>query len=285
MSEEAEAAEGTAGEVSPEEGSLDTGGEVVSTPEGEESTAVDSEVEGKEGDNKEESSKEEEGEGKPEELGELYFNGEQVQVEVPDDLSEALSSAGVDVNSIVNELYGKDSDFTLSEETRAPLDEKYGKPVVDTFLGALKTQNETFIKGQQDAVTAAEQANAEAKEWSDGLVGGEEGWDELSRWSEENLDEEQIASFNRAMESGDKWLQELAIKDLQSKYKEKEGDASAALIVGDGSGGSSAGAALSANEYIKEMTSPEFLGLKGQDKVKAQEQLDSRRRAGMKRGL
>lgn len=220
-----------------------------------------------------------------EETPEYFFNGEPVQIEVPEDLKSTLSESGVDVDKVLGELYGKDSDFTLSDETRAPLDEKYGKPVVDTFLNALKTQNDSVLKGAQEATRAAEEANKQAVEWSNELVGGEENWSALESWATDNLEDAQLESFNRAMESGDKWMQELAIKDLHSKFKESEGDTSASLISGDATSSDSAGSPLSAQDYIAEMTSPEFRNLKGQDKVKAQQQLDARRRVGMKRGL
>lgn len=219
------------------------------------------------------------------EPAEYFFNGEQVQIEVPDDLKSTLTESGVDVDKVLGELYGKDSEFQLSDETRAPLDEKYGKVVVDTFLNALKGQNESMLKGAQEAQRAAEESNKAAAEWSNELVGGEENWTALESWATDNLDEKQIESFNRAMDSGDKWLQELAIKDLHSKMHNAEGDTSAELISGDSPGNETAGAPLSAKDYIAEMTSPEFSKLKGQDKAKAQQQLDMRRRAGMKRGL
>jgi len=217
--------------------------------------------------------------------GEFYFNGQQVQIEVPEDLKTSLSDAGVDVDKVVGELYGKDSDFTLSDETRAPLDEKFGKPLVDTFLSAIKSQNESVIKGAEEAKAAAEQANKQAVEWSNELVGGEETWNALESWAEANLDDAQIESFNKAMESGDKYLQELAIKDLHSKYQNSEGDTDASLISGDSAANEGAGAPLTAQDYIAEMTSPEFRALKGHDKAKAQAQLDARRRAGMKKGI
>ena len=97
--------------------------------------------------------------GSEESESEFYFNGQQVQIEVPEDLKSSLNEAGVDVDKVVSELYGKDSDFTLSDETRAALDEKFGKPLVDTFLSAIKSQNESMVKGAEEAKAAAEQAN------------------------------------------------------------------------------------------------------------------------------
>lgn len=217
---------------------------------------------------------------------ELYFNGEQVQVEIPDDLQSALSESGVDVSKVVSELYGKDSDFTLSDEARKPLDDKYGKAVVDTFLGALKMQNESVLKGAKDAATQAEEANKAATEWSNEVVGGEAEWDAMSAWAEKSLDEGELASFNKAMESGDKWMQELAIKSLHSKFKGSEGDTEAQLITADSSSSVSADSQpMSAQEYMDAMTSPDFMALGREDKHKAQQVLDARRRAGQARNL
>lgn len=216
---------------------------------------------------------------------EYFFNGQQVQVEVPEDLRENLSSAGIDVDSVVKELYGKEGDFTLSDKTRAPLDEKFGKVVVDTFLNAVKSQNEGILKGATEAQNAANEADKQAVEWSNELVGGEESWGALEEWATGSLSEEEIQSFNRAMASGDKWMQEIAINTLASRMKEDTGDVNASLISGDSTSTESGGTALSASEYINEMTSPAFRDLKGQDKVNAQNQLDARRRAGIKKGI
>ena len=215
----------------------------------------------------------------------FYFNGQQVQVEIPEDLKGNLDAAGVNVDSVIKELYGKDSDFTLSDETRAPLDEKYGKVVVDTFLNAMKSQNEGILKGATEAQNAASEADKQAVEWSNEVVGGEDNWNSLESWATENLDEGEITSFNKAMSSGDKWMQELAIKALNGKMQSAEGDTTVSLVSGDSSGETGSGAGLSGQDYINEMTSTAFRGLKGHDKINAQKQLDARRRTGMKRGL
>lgn len=218
--------------------------------------------------------------------GELYFNGEQVQVEVPDELSTSLKESGVDVNKVLGELYGKDSDFTLSDETRKPLDDKYGKAVVDTFLGALKNQNEGALKGAKDAESAAAQAAQEAEAWSNEVVGGEEEWAAMSKWAETSLDESEIESFNKAMQSGDKWMQELAIKSLHGKYKGSEGDATANLLTADSSTGTSTdNTPMSRQDYLQAMSSPEFMKLGREEKHKAQAALDARRQAGINKGL
>jgi len=215
----------------------------------------------------------------------FYFNGQQVQVEIPEDLKGSLDAAGVNVDSVMKELYGKDSDFTLSDDTRAPLDEKYGKVVVDTFLNAMKSQNEGILKGATEAQNAASEADKQAVEWSNEVVGGEENWNSLESWATDNLEEGEITSFNKAMSSGDKWMQELAIKALNGKMQSAEGDTTANLVSGDSSIDTGSGAGLSGQDYISEMTTTAFRALKGHEKVNAQKQLDARRRTGIKRGL
>ena len=92
-------------------------------PEAPESTTVDNPAESKGPESSEDPTKEPAND--TEIPGELYFNGEQVQVDIPEELSSTLTEAGVDVNKVVSELYGKDSDFTLSDEARKPLDDLY----------------------------------------------------------------------------------------------------------------------------------------------------------------
>lgn len=239
--------------------------------------------EGEQGGKAPEENKEGEGEG-TELAGELFFEGEQVDVTVPDELQEQLEASGVDVNKAVNELFGKDSDFTLSDETRAPLDEKYGKVVVDSYLNAIKAQNQNTLSSHKQSAKEAEEANQAAAEWSNELVGGEESWDALAEWAGNNLDESQIESFNRAMDSGDKWLQELAIRDLHNNMKKSEGDDNVELIAGD-IASNAEGSSLTAQQYLSEMTSPSFTDLKGEDRAKAQAGLDKRRRAGLSKGI
>lgn len=216
--------------------------------------------------------------------GELFFEGEQVSVTVPDDLKGQLEDSGVDVNKAVNELFAKDSNFSLSAETRAPLDEKYGKAVVDSYLSAIKQQNQATMRNNAQAVKDAETANKEASEWSDELVGGAENWAALEEWAGANLEDSQIESFNRAMDSGDKWMQELAIRELNNSMNKAEGDTNVELISGQLSSNTE-GSALSSQEYLRGMTSGEFMKLTGSDKAKAQESLDARRRAGIAKGI
>jgi len=253
-------------------------------PEAPESTTVDNPAESKGPESSEDPTKEPAND--TEIPGELYFNGEQVQVDIPEELSSTLTEAGVDVNKVVSELYGKDSDFTLSDEARKPLDDLYGKAIVDTYLGALKAQNESALKGAKDAKEAASKAEQAAAEWSNELVGGEENWEAMSTWAEASLTDSELDSFNKAMGSGDKWMQELAIKALQSRYKDSEGDQSAQLVTADHSSGTDTdNSPMTREQYHSAMAAPEFRNLGRVERQQMQQKLDARRQAGINKGL
>lgn len=254
---------------------------VDETPETSETPAGEETPEGVEGNSENDASEQDSVDGLSEEL---YFNGQQVQVEVPEDIQSNLEEAGVNVNQVINELYSKDGDFTLSEETRAPLDAKYGKGIVDTYLNALKTQNETVLKNLEADKASAEEADRQAIEWSNELVGGEENWNALEEWAANNLEDSQVDSFNKAMETGDPWIQEMAIQKLANQMNEAEGDTAVTLISGDANSNADSGP-LSAQDYISAMTDKDFTSLRGDERAAAQAKLDARRRAGMQRGM
>lgn len=254
---------------------------VDETPETSETPAGEETPKGAEGDSKDDASEQDSVDGLSEEL---YFNGQQIQVEVPEDIQSNLEEAGVNVNQVINELYSKDGDFTLSEETRAPLDAKYGKGIVDTYLNALKTQNETVLKNLEDDKASAEEADRQAIEWSNEMVGGEENWNALEEWAANNLEDSQVDSFNKAMDTGDPWIQEMAIHKLANQMNEAEGDTAVTLISGDANSNADSGP-LSAQDYISAMTGKDFTSLRGDERAAAQSKLDARRRAGMQRGM
>lgn len=71
-----------------------------------------------------------------------FFGGEEVTIEVPQDVEEELKAKGLDAYAIAAELYAKDGDFSLSEETKQKLYDAFGKFAVDAYLSGLKAQNE-----------------------------------------------------------------------------------------------------------------------------------------------
>lgn len=216
-----------------------------------------------------------------------FYGGQEVEIEVPDDISEALKEKGIDVNAVVAELYADGGDFSLSEETKSKLYEAFGKFSVDAFLGGLKSQNEMFFINEANQAKEIEAANTQRFSDVSNECGGDEGWSALESWALGKLSDEELNAFNGVMESGNQYLQMYAVRELESRRKAEQGDAEVSLVdattttVSDVSN-----APLSAQEYVREIAT---LGSKfGMDKRAAaeyQSQLDARRRAGMAKGL
>lgn len=152
---------------------------------------------------------------------ELFFGGESVSVEVPDDIQAAFTEKGLDAQAVVAELFAKDGDFSLSEETRGKLDEAFGKPLVDAYLNLYKGQNNMALK-QFKADAEAEKATIAANTASfNELVGGDEGWDKLAAWAGENLSDAELESFNVVMALDGKSFaaQRLVTEALVARYQ------------------------------------------------------------------
>lgn len=169
----------------------------------------------------EEGKKAEESEADAEEAEPAYFfGGEEVSVSIPDDIQSALDEKGIDAKALVAELFAKDGSFSVGEETRAKLDEAFGKPLVDAYLNLYKGQNDLALKGLQAAAESEKQEIISNTESFNELVGGDEGWAKLSTWAADNLSEEELSSYNAAMAlPKEHWgVQRLVLDALQQRY-------------------------------------------------------------------
>ncbi|AAP48770.1 scaffolding protein [Salmonella phage SP6] len=255
-----------------DQGNEDTGGEAVGQPSGE----GDGEPDGKP-----------KPDGSTDEEARYFFGEHEVIIEVPDDVTEALKEKGIDAMQVARELYGEGGRFELSEETKQKLYDAFGKFAVDAYLSGLKAQNETFFLREETAAKEAEAANAQrytdiAKE-----VGGDEGWSRLEEWALDTLSDEELEAFNAVMQSGNQYLQQYAVRELEGRRKAAQGDDKPNLIEPTATAAASEdNAPLSREQYIREIAQ---LGQKyGRDRkgmAEAQARLDARRRAGMARGL
>lgn len=239
------------------------GTETQTPNEGTEGTEVTEGTEGTEGTGTEE--------GKPEEKPEegFFWGDVPVEIEVPEDIKSAFDEKGLDAQAVVAELFAKDGKFSLSDETRAKLDEAFGKPLVDGYLNLYKQQNEMAIKDFQSQAEAQKaQLEANTNEFTE-LVGGDEGFSELDAWAAENLSESELASINAVMtlppehwQAQKAMLQALQIK-RDAAIREAEGDSSVTLIgdAGDGSGKPAVGLpqTLTRAEFQQEMFSERYL--------------------------
>lgn len=221
------------------------------------------------------------------EVGECYFGDTAVEIDIPQDVSDALKEHGIDAVAVANELYAKGGEFKLSPETREKLDKAFGKFAVDAYLGGLKAQNEGFLHQLTRDAEAAEKANGERFDAVAKEVGGADGWANLERFALETLSDEELTGFNEVMKSGNQYLQMYAVRELETRRKAAQGDDKVTLVdatsTASGDGDNSP---LSAQDYIRSIAE---LGKKyGNDRVgraAAEKALDARRMAGMKAGL
>lgn len=182
-----------------------TNGNLSTAPEGSETnteTSTESEVENKTTDSDPDKKEEPSEENKPEEeeTEGYYFGDVQVDVEVPQDISNALKEAKIDEGKLLKELFSKEGKFELSEATRKSLDKAFGKTMVDGYLNLFKGQNSQALESyKQEAAKLEETIKANGEDFTK-LVGGDEGWSELAEWAGESLKEEELAQFNAVMQ-------------------------------------------------------------------------------------
>lgn len=264
---------GTNVDVQSDTGDADTGDSGGENPEGEAQ-----EEEGKEEDKPTES---------PQEEVSYFFGGEEVTIEVPQEVEEELKAKGLDAYAIAAELYAKDGDFSLSEETKQKLYDAFGKFAVDAYLSGLKAQNEAFMLRSENEAKEREAADVQRFTDISKECGGEEGWNRLEEWALESLSDDELTAFNAVMQSGNQYLQMYAVRELEARRKAAQGDDEVTLVQPSAPAvDASDNSPLSAQEYIREISQlSQRFGRDRKAAAEAQAKLDARRRAGMAKGL
>lgn len=216
---------------------------------------------------------------------ELYYGESTVEINIPEDLSAELEAKGLNASEIAAELYRKDGAFELTPETKEKLDAAYGKFAVDAFLGALKTQNDGFLKGEADKVEQAKQADDQRYSEIESIVGGAEAWASMESFALEALSDDDLAGFNAVMTSGNKHLQQFAVRELMSRQRAAQGDKEAILITGDPTRHSD-NAPMSAQEF-READAELSKQFRGDNRgyMAASQKLNARRAAGIAKGI
>lgn len=257
----------------------DTGDTDAGDAGGEDPKGETPEGEGKEEDKPTESSQEEE--------VSYFFGGEEVTIEVPQDVEEELKAKGLDAHAIAAELYAKDGDFSLSEETKQKLYDAFGKFAVDAYLSGLKAQNEAFMLRSENEAKEREAADVQRFTDISKECGGEEGWNRLEEWALESLSDDELTAFNTVMQSGNQYLQMYAVRELEARRKAAQGDDEVTLVQPSAPAvDASDNSPLSAQEYIREISQlSQRFGRDRKAAAEAQAKLDARRRAGMAKGL
>lgn len=149
---------------------------------------------------------------------------------------EALDNVGIDFDTLqgeYNELGG------LSEDAYGALAEKgFSKDLVDTW-----------IKGQEAVNTEYQTAVFD-------VVGGEESYKEMISWAADSLSPQEIAAYDRAIDSGDIDMVKLAVSGLTQKYQSVEG--SDPSLIGGQSTSSTGGTYDSWAQVTSDMRDPRY---------------------------
>lgn len=153
------------------------------------------------------------GGGQQEEEPNAESTQEETTEEIPSgtEVQQAVEAAGVDFNSLQSEYNEQGG---LSDDAYAKLaDAGFPQDLVNSW-----------IKGQE-ALSNDYQNSVH------NLVGGKESYGEMITWASENLSESEIAAYDRAVDSGDISMVQLAVDGLRSRYQTVEGS-DPALIAG-----------------------------------------------------
>ncbi len=149
---------------------------------------------------------------------------------------KTLENVGLDYNKYANEYLEKGG---LSPESYTELQSK----------GMSTEMVDSWIQGQ-------EAISDKLAETAYDSVGGEKNYQELVKWAGDNLPENEIDAFNRALESSNKDDSLFAIKSLNAQYQMANGS-SPNLLQGS-TGGSSSGGFTSLAQMSEAMRDPKY---------------------------
>ena len=138
---------------------------------------------------------------------ESYSKEEAVQV-YGSEAVEALASKGLDMADV---MYKADSGEDISEH-------------YDTFAETFNVPRqvvENYVNGAQQALLNAGGDGLQEGDVSDlkSMVGGEEGFNQLSAWAGENLNESELAEYNAVVDSGNKPAIQWALRTLAARVQ------------------------------------------------------------------
>jgi len=133
---------------------------------------------------------------------------------------EALASKGLDLADV---MFKADQGQDISEHYDT-LAETFNVPrqVVENYVSKAQAAPAAQAAGLTEADTAQLKA----------MVGGEEGFQQLSSWAQQNLDPAELADYNAVVDSGNKQAISWALKAIQAKIAGVAAPAEPKLISG-----------------------------------------------------
>ena len=119
------------------------------------------------------------------------------------EVKQVLDKAGVDFNALQSE-YSEQGE--VSADSYAKLEEAgFSKDLVDSYIKGQESLNANYEKAVYDT------------------AGGQDAYGELIQWAGDNLQQGEIAAFDKAVSSGDVDMVKMAVSGLQTKYQTAEG--------------------------------------------------------------
>lgn len=152
------------------------------------------------------------------------------------DVREAVENAGVDFDSLQAEY---NEQGQLSEDAYTKL----------TEAGFPQDLVNSWIQGQEALANNYQKAVYES-------VGGEQAYGDMINWAGDNLSDNEIAAFDRAVGSGDVDMVKLAVSGLQTQYQAAEGTDPS--LIGGQSSNSTGGNYSSWAEVTQAMSDPRY---------------------------
>tara|TARA_B100000497_G_scaffold114197_1_gene136613 strand:- start:6522 stop:7328 length:807 start_codon:yes stop_codon:yes gene_type:complete len=152
------------------------------------------------------------------------------------DVETALDASGLDFDVFqqeYNELGG------LSDDAYSALQE----------AGFPQSLVDSWIQGQEALVNNYQQSVYDS-------VGGQEAYSEMIGWAADNMSPQEIAAYDRAVDSGDSDMVQLAISGLRSMYQSAEG--SDPSLIGGQATSSTGGIYNSWAEVTSDMSDPRY---------------------------
>ena len=126
-----------------------------------------------------------------------------------DGLAEVLDEVGIDPEDITNRFLEtgniNDDDYTKLQEGG------FSKQVIDTYLDGIRSQG-----------NVAEIAKGEISDIQQ-IAGGEQGYEQMRSWANENLSKDEIIAFDNLTATGSAPAIKLAVQGLYSQYSNAMG--------------------------------------------------------------
>lgn len=165
-------------------------------------------------------------------------SGQDEEVEAyEDEAREELDNAGVDYDALSSEFW---ENGDLSEESYDMLEEAgIPREIVDSYIEAQLNMVDT----QRGAIMNE--------------VGGPDGYNELTAWAADNLEDNEINYFNNVMDTNDFNAIQMAVRAIAARREASEGIEPARNLSGGLSGGTG-GSYDSVQQLMSDMQSPSY---------------------------